>query len=157
MLDKIVKGFKGKEWLFLTITMVVVSALTSVIGMSFGFIVLFPLIISLVMMMGYNKLVAASVTVGSVVTGLIGTTIGSNTVYYYTNLMSLSIFDEILSKIVIFVVTLILLVFNVLSYAKKTKNDANKDNEELIPETIKVEKNFKVIFIKMRKERCKQC
>lgn len=144
MLDKIVKSFKGREWLFLTITMVVVSLLTSVIGMSFGFIVLFPLIISLVMMMGYNKLVAASVTVGSVVTGLIGTTVGSNTVYYYTNLMSLSIFDEIVSKIVIFVITLILLVFNVLNYAKKTKNNANKDNEELIPETIKVERNKKI-------------
>lgn len=144
LLEKITDGFKGREWIFLLITMIFISILTSVVGMSFGFIVLFPLIISLTMMMGYNKLVAASVTVGSVVTGLIGTTVASSTVYYYTNLMSISLFDEIWSKVIILLVSLVLLVFNVLNYAKKTQNKANKEDKELIPQTLKNEKGKKI-------------
>lgn len=144
LLEKIVKGFKGREWLFLSITMVLLSVLTSVVGMSFGFIVLFPLIISIVLMMGYNKLVAASVTVGSVVVGLIGTTLGEGSINYINAVLGTTVFDEIITKIAILVVALILLIFNVLNYAKKTKNNSNKENEDLIPEKVKVEKGKKV-------------
>lgn len=144
LLEKIVKGFKGREWLFLSITMVLLSVLTSVVGMSFGFIVLFPLIISIVLMMGYNKLVAASVTVGSVVVGLIGTTLGEGSITYINAVLGTTVFDEIITKIVILVVSLILLIFNVLNYAKKTKNNSNKENEDLIPEKVKVEKGKKI-------------
>ena len=144
LLEKIVKGFKGREWLFLSITMGILSVLTSVVGMSFGFIVLFPLIISIVLMMGYNKLVAASVTVGSVVVGLIGTTLGEGSINYINAVLGTTVFDEIITKIAILVVALILLIFNVLNYAKKTKNNSNKENEDLIPEKVKVEKGKKV-------------
>ena len=113
LLDKIVSGFKGKENIFLAVVMALLAILVSVSGLSFGMIFVFPLIISIVLLMGYNKLVAASVTVGSTAVGLLGVTLGSNATYYINAILSTEVFNEIISKIVILVVSIILLIFNV--------------------------------------------
>lgn len=126
LLDRIVKLFKGKENIFLIITMILTAVIVSVTGLSFAMLFVFPLIISLVLLMGYNKLVAASVTVGSVMVGIAGTTLGSDTVNYITYALGTDVFNEITSKIVILVIGLILLIFNVLLYARKTKNNVDK-------------------------------
>lgn len=143
LLNKIVKGFKSREWLFLVITMVVITAITSVTGLSFGLLVIFPITISLVLMMGYNKLVAASVTVGSVIAGLIGTTLGSSSVSYLNYLLNTKITDGMVPKIIVLVVALGLLVFNVLMYAKKTKNNDVQESS-LIPSNVEVQKGKKI-------------
>ena len=41
LLEKIVKGFKGKEAIFLALIMILLSAITSLVGFSFGLIILF--------------------------------------------------------------------------------------------------------------------
>ena len=64
LLDKIVEKFKKRESIFLALSMILIAAIVSVSGLSLGMIFIFPLIISLILLMGYNKLVAASVTVG---------------------------------------------------------------------------------------------
>lgn len=149
MLDKIVKGFKGKEWIFLVVTMVVLAILTSVTGFTLGILVVFPVIISLVMMMGYNKLVAASVTVGSVMAGLIGTTIGYSSVYYLDYILKIDVLDNMIEKVIVLVIALGLLIFNVLMYAKKTKNDKVELDSEcsLVPSDVKVGKKDKKVKI----------
>lgn len=144
LLDKIVSGFKGKENIFLAVVMALIAIFVSVSGLSFGMIFIFPLIISLVLLMGYNKLVAASVTVGSTAVGLLGTTLGSNTTYYMNTILSTEVFNEMISKIVILVISLILLIYNVLRYANKTKNNTDKV-VELVPSALTKEvKSVKV-------------
>ncbi len=71
LLDTIVEKFKGKENIFLVATIVLISVIVSVTGLSVGMLFVFPLIISVILLMGYNKLVAASTTVGSVNVGLL--------------------------------------------------------------------------------------
>ena len=152
LLDKIVSGFKGKENIFLAVVMALIAILVSVSGLSFGMIFVFPLIISIVLLMGYNKLVAASVTVGSTVVGLLGTTLGSSTTYYINAILSTEVFNEMISKIVILIISLILLIYNVLRYANKTKNNTDKV-VELVPSVLTKEE--KIVEVKETKKESK--
>ena len=114
LLENLVKKFKGKENICLAVIMTLIAVIVSVSGLSFGIIFVFPFVISLVLLMGYNKLVAASVTVGS------------NTTYYINAVLSTEVTNEMITKVVILVVALVLLIYNVLAYAKKTKNNTDK-------------------------------
>lgn len=156
LLDKIVAGFKGKESIFLGLIISLIAIIVSVSGLSFAMLFVFPFVISIVLLMGYNKLVAASVTVGSVAVGLLGTTLGSNTTYYMNSILSTEVFSEIITKIILLIIGVALLIFNVLYYAKKTKNNVDKvvefvpnsktDSvvvEKEVKEEVKVEKNKK--------------
>ena len=64
LLDKIVSGFKGKEWLFMIIVGVIFSVLSSMAGFSLPLLILFPFVISVILLMGYDKMTAAFLTVG---------------------------------------------------------------------------------------------
>lgn len=132
LLDKIVWKFKGNESIFLILTMVLIAAIVSVSGLTFGILFVFPFVISIVLLMGYNKLVAASVTVGSTIVGILGTTLGTNTTYYIDYVLSTDVYSEIYTKIVLLIIGLIILIFNVLQYAKKTRNTTDKV-VELVP------------------------
>ena len=131
LLDKIVLSFKGKEKVFLVATIVLISAIVSVTGLSFGMLFVFPFVISVILLMGYNKLVAASCTVGSVMIGLMGTTVGSASVTYVNYILGTKSTDEMVAKIILLVVGVALLVYNVVSYANKTKNNTDKVSEHV--------------------------
>ncbi len=128
LLDTIVEKFKGKEKVFLISVMVITAIIVSLTGfkLGVGILFIFPFIISLVLLMGYNKLVAASVTVGSAAVGMIGATL-STTTQNYLNLVLNTTYDaEIISKIILLVLGLALLIYNVLTYANKTRNETDK-------------------------------
>lgn len=129
LLDKIANKFKGKENILLAVIMALIAIIVSVTGLNFAILFVFPFVISLVLLLGYNKLVAASVTVGSTIVGLLGTTLGSNTVVYINYILGTNVNTEIVTKIVILVIGLVLLIYNTLLYASKTKNgiDAVKE------------------------------
>ena len=147
LLDKMVKKFKGKEKLVISVIMVLFAVLTSICGLQFGLLVFFPMVISLILLMGYDKIVAALTVVGSTMIGIAGTT------YAYTNtglimsVLGLDIDSEILTKIVILVVGIILLIFNTFLYIKKGENKEISTKkvvkEEKITKTSKTTKNIK--------------
>lgn len=143
-LDKIAKGFKGREWLFLVLTIVGISVLVSLTGLTLGMIVIFPIIISLILLLGYNKIVAVLSTVGATMCGIIGTTFGQDTVLYFDYLLGTDFTDKTKVKLILLVVSVAILLFNVLRYGKKTLNKVEEQKSELIPELIKVEKGKKV-------------
>lgn len=152
LLDVIVTKFKGKEFIFLIATMVIISAIVSVTGLSFGMLFVFPFIISVVLLMGYNKLVAASVTVGSTVVGLIGTTLGSSSVHYINLVLATDVYNEMVSKIILLLIGLVLLGYNVISYAKKTKNDID-EVLEFVPSSLAVSDSVKVVKQDVKEEK----
>lgn len=150
LLDKIVKMFHGKETIFLAVVMVLIATIVSVTGLSFGILFVFPFIISLVLLMGYNKLVAASVTVGATIVGILGTTLGSSTTYYINAILGTDVYSEIITKIILLAAGLVLLVWNVLLYAKKTKNSTDKV-VELVPTSASSEKKDAKVLVKEAK------
>lgn len=132
LLDEIVLKFKGKEKAFLVATIVIISTIVSVTGLSIGMLFVFPFVISVILLMGYNKLVAASVTVGSVMVGLMGTTVGSVSVTYINYILGVETTSEMVTKVIILLVGIGLLAYHVISYATKTKNATDKVSE-LVP------------------------
>ncbi len=135
LLDRIVEKFKGKESLFLIIVISIFSIISSMAGITTGLLFLFPLVISIILLMGYNKQTAALTTVGSVAVGLIGTTVSAINTETIVSILGIKYSSELITKVVIFIVGFVLLIFNTLSYAKKHKatNEEKEEDTELLP------------------------
>lgn len=144
LFDTIVKKFKGKEKIVLAVIMVLFAILTSVCGLELGIIVFFPFVFSLVLLMGYDKVVAALTTVGSTMVGIAGCTFSANMVSILTQVLGVNLTTEIVTKIVILVIGLVLLIFNTLRYGEAHKVKGAKKNAEMesgyIPQAVKGKK-----------------
>lgn len=152
LLDNIAKKFNGKEAIFLAVVMVLISAIVSVSGLSFGMLFVFPFIISVILLMGYNKLVAASVTVGSTIVGIMGTTLGITTTNYMNSILGIDYTNEIVTKVIILVIGLVLLIYNVLRYANKIKNTTDKVSE-LVPMEMEISAASKKVVEEVKDEK----
>ncbi len=119
-IEKIVKNLKGREFLFLVITSFVIALLTSVFDYGFGLLIFFPLLISILLSMGYNKVTVIASTFGAMLVGTIGSTVGYNTTGTISDLLSLKVADGFYFKLALFLLSYVaLLIF--LSKAKRTK------------------------------------
>ena len=155
-LDKVVAVFKGKEMLLLSIVMVLIAVLTSICGLQFGILVFFPMLASIILLMGYDKIVVALTLVGSVVVGLMGTTYAHANVSILNESLGLAVTDNILVKFIVLAAGLVLLIFNVIMYARNSKvasaplaasKTVIKTEEEVkveVKEEVKEEKEVKV-------------
>ena len=147
ILDRIASKAAGKERIILSIIMVLLAAFTSVCGASQGLWIFIPFIISLVLLMGYDKLTAALVTVGSIAVGMIGSTLSSiyiadATYGSVTAQNGMGVVNAILEtnplaqtapKIIVLVLCLALLIFNTLRYASKNKVEKKALEKEYVP------------------------
>lgn len=150
LIDKVTKGFKGREWLFMSIVMVIFAICSSMAGMSLPLIFMFPFVISVILAMGYDKITAALVTVGSVSVGLIGSVFSANDTYGIDIVLGTAANKDVWLKIIVLVVCLALLIFNTLRYASKHKVNEVKalTNAGYIPESKdKNEKYWPVVVI----------
>lgn len=122
ILDSLVKKFKSHEKIVISAIMILFAVLTSVCGLQFGLVLFFPFVISLILLMGYDKIVAALTVVGSTMIGIAGTTYGyTNTGLFVTGL-GMKIDSCLLGKVAILVVGLAILIVNTLLYIKNNKS-----------------------------------
>ncbi len=137
-LSLIVSKMKGKEKIFLIVIMVLMAIISSVTGLDLALLIVFPFIISLILMMGYDKLVALSATFGATIIGMYGSTYASS-IYSVLNMMiSVDYSVSLLSKVILFVLGLGLLIAFVLIYInsiERTKKNESKKNDK---KTVKV-------------------
>lgn len=134
LIDKLVKGFTGYEWIFMIISMLIFTLLTSMAGFSPSVILFFPFVIAVILAMGYDKITASMVTIGSVSVGLIGTVFSSNNIIGLNAVLGTNANDYVISKVVILVISFAILVFNVLWYARNHKNGQKDLEGSYIPE-----------------------
>lgn len=132
LLDKIVGNAAGKEKIALSIMVVVISLLVSVCGLHFGIAILIPFVVAIILLMGYDKIVAAMVTVGSIGAGLIGSTYAYNNLSVMLESFGLKYDYEIGVRFVLLAVGVALVIFNVLMYIKR-----NLDNVRIEKKTVK--------------------
>ena len=127
VLDKMVVSFKGKEKVVLSVIVVLLAVLTSVGGLQLGLVVFFPMLIALILLMGFDKITAALALVGSTMVGMAGTTFGYSNIAAAMSLFNIQdIHYELLSRVVILVVGVFLLLFNILMYNKVSEKKATK-------------------------------
>ena len=110
LLDKISKAFKKKGKLVVSIMMVLLAVITSICGLQLGLVMFFPFLIAIILLMGYDKLVAALTVVGSTMIGIAGTTFAYANTSVVISALSIKITANMLVKVIILVVGLGLLI-----------------------------------------------
>ncbi|MBR1385800.1 MAG: hypothetical protein IJ568_03100 [Bacilli bacterium] len=136
MLDKIVSGFRHCEWVFMIIVSLVFCLLSSMAGLSLPILAFFPFVIAVILLMGYDKITAAMLTVGSVTAGLIGSVFSSNDIYGLSYVLGVEANQDVGWKILILVLSYLVVIINVLLYARKHKDTENLVQGIFVPEKV---------------------
>lgn len=113
-LDKVVEKVNSK--VFIVITVILFALGVSVAGLQVAFAIFIPLVVSLILLMGYDKIVAALVVVGSLAAGLIGSTYayGNNGFILYQ--LGLEPGYQVWVRFIILLVAVVILIFNIFMY-----------------------------------------
>lgn len=117
-LDKIVAVFKGGEFLALSLIMILLAIITSICGIQMVLILFFPLLASIILLMGYDKIVVALTLVGSTMIGVAGSTYAYGNTGLLNQLLGFDMFKEVPINGVILIVGIVLLIVNTLLYVK---------------------------------------
>jgi len=134
IIDKIVKSFRKREWLFILIAMLFVAGVSAFAGMSIVVLVTFPFIIAVILAMGYDRITAALATAGSVSAGLIGSAFAVNNTYGFDAVLGTTAKTALKFKGLLFLVAIAVMIAYTILYAKKHKDAKDVDNKVLLPE-----------------------
>ncbi len=143
LVEKFVKKLKGKEKLFLIITICTLALLNSVLGIPYALLILVPFIITIIRKLGFDKITALVSTIGAILIGNVGAIYGNDTSLYLNTYFSLGINDEIFTKIIFLIIITFLLVMFVLKRAQLSKNNSKNKKEEVIEDIPLYEVNNK--------------
>ena len=155
LLDNIVKKVKplGKKFIFITI--ILFAVLASMTGMSIELIIFVPFVVSIILLLGYDKLVALTTTIVSIMVGYIG---GIFVSFINPNTYTISTFESFVGadlkfantfpKLLLLVSGIALLIYFVNKHIndvekKKVKYELDDDSELLITEVKGDYKNIK--------------
>lgn len=133
--DRIVNRQKGNEVMFLAIITVVIAVLSSVFDYGFSLFIFYPLIISIILAMGYEKHVAFLATFGAQLVGTIGSTLGNGTAGSINTLLGVDNSNAIAVKIVLLVLSIGVLIY-FLAKAKRNVNQIDEKNDRFAGEKI---------------------
>lgn len=155
LLDSIVTKVKplGKKFIYITIILFAIVA--SMTGITIPLFVFVPFVVSIILLLGYDKLVALSATIASIVIGYIGgvfvsfvnpNTYGTNTYEEFVGLESK--FANTFPKLLLLFTGIALLIYYVSKHIKavedkKVKYELNDDSELLISEVKGTYKDIK--------------
>lgn len=127
LLDAMVKKVYGKEKVVLSVIMVLFAIIVSVYGIEIEMLLFVPFLVSFILMMGFDKMVAALAVAGSSLVGITGYTYAYGKLSVLLQLLGLDIASDVYVKAMILLVGLVLLIFNTLLYI--SKNDTTKITE----------------------------
>ena len=132
---KLVKNISTKfekyRKLFIIITTIIFAIISSLTGLNLLLLLFVPFIVSIILLLGYDKLVALSTTIGGIIAGLISgifLTVKSGSSYYGVSFTSIdklvgleTHWGNLFPKILLLVVVTGLLVFYIISHIKKVE------------------------------------
>ena len=135
--DRIVNLFKGKEIIFFSTIVVLLSVIVAFCGLSYELIFLLPLLASIILLMGYDKMTIAITFIGSIAVGFLGSLFASTITGTYMGTLATSYTDLIWVRIVMLVIGILILLLNI--FFRIRKMDTKKvEDKELIAEKIEV-------------------
>ena len=136
LVNNIANKFNEKGKVFIIASTIIFALVSSLTGLNQILLLFIPFVISIILLLGYDKLIAISATIGGTITGLIGglfLTVKDSSGYYdivYNTIDKVagleSNFGNIFPKVLLLVVTTGLLIFYMLSHIKKAENNKNK-------------------------------
>ena len=163
VIDKIVNKIGDNKKRFVIIMTIVFAILSSVTGLNLLLLIFVPFVVSIILLLGYDKLVALSTTVGGIVVGLLGgvfITFKDSASQYG---VSYTTFEKMVGlknnfsikttvpKCLLLVIGIVLLVLYIVSYIKTVNEKKSKHilskNDPLLVEIkdgiVKIEKTKK--------------
>ena len=146
--DSIAKKIKGKEIIFSLIISFVFAALASIVNEYFILIAFMPFFVTICTKLKMDKISTFVTTFGSLLVGILGSTISTKIVGMNVQYLQVKYTDNLLAKIILFVIAFVVYsLFNFL-YIKKTLGNEKKDTKKADSkkkETKKVVKTKEVI------------
>ena len=143
IVEKIAKKFKKKGNIFLLVVSFVIALMSSFLGYGTLLFLFTPFIAAIVILLGYDKMVAFLTTIVPIIIGYIGSVYDSAIVGYINNTLGTEYSSLLVFKIVLFVLSYIAYAVLLIKYSKKViiknekknKNSSNKEtNAEIINE-----------------------
>ena len=148
LLDNIVSKAKPLDKKFVFITMVIFAVVASLTGMTMPLFIFVPFVVTLILLLGYDKLVAFTATFGSIMIGYIGGVFvnfpnpSTGSISTYETYIGLDTqFANTFPKLLLLFAGLALLIFFVDRHIKNVEEKKVKyelsDNEELLIAEVK--------------------
>lgn len=119
--------FKGREKLFLALTIILLAVLSSVTGLLLPLFILVPLFAAVLFAMNFDKITVLASTVGSLLIGSVASTYGFNITGYTANLLGLEMTNQIAAKVILLVILIGGLIFVTLTTNKVAKKKESKE------------------------------
>lgn len=148
LVDGVVKKFTGKEKVFLIISILVFAILASLTTLTLPLLIMVPFFVAVILLLGYNRMTALLSTVGAILVGNMGSVFGYNAggYNYIYEFFKVKTTDNIIAKIVLFVLLLVCLLIFVIKTSKiekvgpkkGRKTTKKKEAEEEVKEEIVV-------------------
>lgn len=143
LLDKVSNHVKGREILCLILTVLLFSIVVSFTGFTFEALIVLPFIAGVVLLLGYDKITAAMVTVGSITVGVIGTTFSKMVAGTFNEILNTTYTDLIWVKVALLLLGSGIVILNVILHARKIEKTKDVPESFLVPSKVK-EKSIKV-------------
>ena len=127
----VAKKFNKRKTLFIALVVFVLGLLSAITGNMFAALFAIPFFISVIRKLGYGKGASIASTIGAVIIG----SAGSLNTYYSNQILSLTVTDNLLYKIVLTLVLLLALLAFILVFNRKPeKVDLSKeDTSKVLP------------------------
>ena len=146
LLDNIVTKLKPLNKKVIYITILIFAVITALTGLTIPLFIFVPFVVSIIILLGYDKLVALSATIGSIIVGYTGGMFVNftNPNTYYINTFEEFVglenkFTNVFPKLLLLLIGIGLLIYFVNRYIKniedkKVKYDLSDNSELLITE-----------------------
>jgi len=140
ILEKVSNHVKERKVLCLIITVLLISLIVSFTGFTFEALLVMPFIAGVILLLGYDKVTATMVTVGSISVGVIGTTFSKLIAGTFNEVLNTKYTDLVIVKVILLVICAVILILNVIRHVKKTEDSKNPEESFLLPEKVKGDK-----------------
>ncbi|NYB73992.1 putative basic amino acid antiporter YfcC [Sedimentibacter hydroxybenzoicus DSM 7310] len=122
----LVEKMKGKDTILLVLVTIIFTLLGAVFGFAEETIPFIPLVISMCLALGYDRVVGFHVVRTAAWVGFAGAFLNPFTIGVAQSIAELPMFSGLLFRIICYVVFLVIGLWFILSYAKKVKKDPTK-------------------------------
>lgn len=138
LVNTLSKNLKGKEIIFVLMSSLLITVMTSIFVQNFIPLIFVPFIISILLSLNLDKITAFAATFGSMLVGVLGQTYGGEGLNWFNYYTDMDIKTGLIYRLIVLVVGFILFNFFVIMHAKKVLKE-NKENA-LDADPYKVEK-----------------
>ena len=118
IIEGIKKKFKGQEFKFVIISVIVLGVLASLTGLTLPLFILVPFGTAGILVLGYKKLTAFLATIGAILVGNMASTYGFNINGYIKYFLNVDMSKTIFYRIIFLVVVIGILIFVLSKVAK---------------------------------------